>query len=63
MNVGLINTTSSITNGNSALAAARRNSEDAKFSDLLNRLQNQDEGRGTISSDQIAESGRFKRRL
>lgn len=60
MNVGLVgNTYSSITNGNGALSSARQNADSAKFSELLNRLQNQDDGRGTIASDQIAESGRL----
>ena len=60
MNVGLVgNTYSSITNGNGALQSARQNADSAKFSDLLNRLQNQDDGRGTVASDQIAERGRL----
>lgn len=60
MNVGLVgNTYSSITNGNGALQSARQNADSAKFSELLNRLQNQDDGRGTVASDQIAERGRL----
>jgi len=60
MNVGLVsNTYSGITGGSSALNAAKTNSENAKFSDLLARLQAQDEGRGTLSSSQIAEEGRL----
>ena len=59
MNVGLVNINSSISSGSGAMAAARANSEKAKFSDLLERLQNQDDGRGTLSSDQIAENGRL----
>lgn len=60
MNVGLVgNTYSSITNGNGALSSARQNADSAKFSELLDRLQNQNDGRGTIASDQIAESGRL----
>lgn len=60
MNVGLIsNTYSGITNGNGALASARQNADGAKFSELLDRLQKQDDGRGTVASDQIAESGRL----
>lgn len=60
MNVGLVgNTYSSITNGNGALSSARQNADSAKFSELLDRLQNQNDGRGTVASDQIAESGRL----
>ena len=59
MNVGLVNINSSITSGNSALGAARANAEKGKFQDLLNTLKAQDEGRGTIASDQIAERGRL----
>ena len=59
MNVGLVNTNSSIINGNGALASARVSSENAKFSDLLKTLQNQDEGRGTIASDQIVDNGKL----
>ena len=60
MNVGLIsNTYSGITGGQGALQSARTNADKAKFSELLERFKNQNEGRGTISSDQIAESGRL----
>jgi len=60
MNVGLVgNTFSSITNGQGALTSAKNNADSAKFSDLLNRLSNQDDGRGTLSSSQIAENGRL----
>jgi len=60
MNVGLVgNTTSALTTGNSALTSARQNADKAKFSELLERLQNQDDGRGTIASDQITENGRL----
>ena len=60
MNVGLVtNTYSGITNGNSALNSAKTNAETAKFSELLERLQNQDDGRGTLSSAQIATDGRL----
>ena len=60
MNVGLIsNTYSGITGGNGALNTARTNSENAKFSELIERLQNQDDGRGTLSSAQIADEGRL----
>ncbi len=60
MNVGLIsNTYSGITGGQGALQSARTNADKAKFSELLERFQSQNEGRGTISSSQIAESGRL----
>ena len=60
MNVGLIsNTYSGITGGQSALQSARTIADKAKFSELLERFQSQNEGRGTISSSQIAESGRL----
>ena len=60
MNVGLVaNTYSGITGGQGALNTARTNSENAKFSELIARLQNQDDGRGTLSSAQIADEGRL----
>lgn len=60
MNVGLVsNTYSGITNGQGALKSAKTNSDNVKFSDLLERLQKQNDGRGTIASDQIAENGRI----
>lgn len=60
MNVGLVgNTFSSITNGNGALASAKNNADSAKFSELLERLTAQNEGRGTVASEQIAEKGRL----
>ena len=60
MDVGLVtNTYSGITGGQGALNTARTNSENAKFSELVERLQAQDEGRGTLSSSQIAQEGRL----
>lgn len=60
MNVGLVgNTFSGINNGAGALTSARQNADKAKFSELLERLQNQDDGRGTVASEQIAENGRL----
>ena len=60
MNVGLVsNSFSGITNGNGALQSAKFSSDGEKFSDLIKRLQGQDEGRGTLASDQIAEDGRL----
>ena len=60
MNVGLIsNTYSGITGGQGALNTARTNRENAKFSELIERIQNQDDGRGTLSSAQIADEGRL----
>lgn len=60
MNVGLVtNTYSSITNGKSALTSAKSNADNAKFSELLERMQKQNDGKGTVSSSQIAKSGRL----
>lgn len=60
MDVGYIsNTYSGITGGNGALNSARTNSETAKFNELVERLQSQNEGRGTLSSAQIAQEGRL----
>ena len=59
MNVGLVNINSSITSGTGALGAARANAEKGKFSDLLSTLQAQNDGRGTVASDQIADKGRL----
>ncbi len=60
MNVGLIsNTYSGITGGQGALQSAKSNADTAKFSELIERFQSQNEGRGTISSSQLAESGRL----
>ena len=60
MNVGLVsNTYSGITGGTGALQAARSSTDNAKFSGLVERFKNQDDGRGTVSSSQIAENGRL----
>ena len=60
MNVGLIsNTYSGITGGQGALQSAKSNADSAKFSELIERFKSQNEGRGTISSSQIAENGRL----
>ncbi|MDY5124112.1 MAG: rod-binding protein [Treponema sp.] len=60
MTLGLVsNTYSSINNGNGALQAAKQNADNARFAELLERMKKQDEGRGTLSSDQISESGRL----
>lgn len=60
MNVGLVqNTYSGITGGAGALQSAKNNADTAKFSELVERLQAQDEGRGTLSSSQIAQDGRL----
>ena len=58
MNVGLVtNTYSGITNGAGALTSARQNADNAKFSELLSRMQSQNDGRGTVASDEILENG------
>ena len=60
MNVGLVsNTFSGITGGQGALQSARTSGESAKFSELVERFKAQNEGRGTVSSSQIAENGRL----
>ncbi len=60
MNVGLVtNTFGGITKGDSAITSARQNADKAKFSELLDRLNSQNEGKGTVASDQIAEKGRL----
>lgn len=60
MNVGLVsNSFSGITNGQGALTSAKNNADSAKFSDLIKRMQSQNDGRGTVSSEQIAENGRL----
>ena len=60
MNIGLVqNTYSGITGGQGALNTARTNSENAKFSELIERLQAQNAGRGTLSSSQIAVDGKL----
>lgn len=60
MNVGLVsNTFSGITGGQGALQSARSSADTAKFSELVERFKSQDSGRGTLSSDQIADSGRL----
>ena len=60
MKVDLIqNTNRSITNGKGAKHAKKTNSDNAKFSELIERLQKQNDGRGTLSSSQIAQDGRL----
>ena len=60
MNVGLIsNTYSGITGGQGALQSARNSADTAKLSELIERFKNQNEGKGTVSSSQIAENGRL----
>lgn len=60
MNVGLVsNTYSGISNGDTALTVARNNAETSKFSEMLETLQRQNDGRGTVSSSEINVSGRL----
>ncbi|MCI5518772.1 MAG: rod-binding protein [Treponema sp.] len=60
MNVGLVsNAFSGITNGQGALTSAKNNADSTKFADLIKRMQSQNDGRGTVSSEQIAENGRL----
>lgn len=58
MQVGLVNSINSITNGSSALQSAKINGEKAKFSDLINELQKK-EKKSTLSTSQIKENGRL----
>lgn len=58
MNVGLVtNTYSGITNGSAALSVAQNQAETSKFSQMLEVLQRQNDGKGTLSSSQINVSG------
>jgi flagellar protein FlgJ len=52
---------SNITSGYGALQSAKMNSDGAKFSELLNRLQNKSENvdKSTLSSSQIIDEGRL----
>lgn len=60
MDFGLVtNSYSGITNGNAALQSAKSNAENAKFAQMLETLNRQNDGRGTVSSEQIADSGRM----
>ena len=60
MNIGLVqNTYSGITGGSGAVQSAKFNSDGEKFNELVKRMQAQDEGKGTIASNQIAEAGRL----
>lgn len=60
MNVGLVNSTySGITGGQGALQSARSSADSVKFAELVERFKKQDDGRGTVSSSQIAENGRL----
>ena len=60
MNIGLVNNTySGITGGQGALQSARSSSENAKFAELLERFKSQDEGHGTVASEQILDRGRL----
>jgi len=69
MNFGLVGNTNSgytgfgsgsgITGGKGALQSAQMNAEKSKFAELLDRMKAQNDGRGTVSSSQIAEKGRL----
>ncbi len=58
MNVGQVSTVSSLTAGKGALSSARMSGEEARFSELLDRLR-PDDGKSSLSSSQIARSGRL----
>lgn len=60
MEIALVsNTFSSITNGKSALTAAKNNADSSKFSELIEAFKSKNDGKSTISSSQIIESGRL----
>lgn len=60
MQVGLnINSYSAITNGTSALQSAKTNAETARFSEMLERLTRQDDGKGTLSSSEVVMDGKI----
>lgn len=60
MDFGLVsNSYSGITNGNAAFQTAKTNAENAKFSQMLDLLSRQNDGRGTVASEQIADAGRM----
>ncbi|MGP1474893.1 MAG: rod-binding protein [Treponema sp.] len=52
-----VDSVSSITRGEGALNAARLNTENAKFSELLDKIQSKN--KSTLSSSQIAKDGRL----
>lgn len=57
MDVGLVNGFSGITNGAGALTGARINSDDSKFSDLINKIQARE--KSTLSSSQVVQDGKL----
>lgn len=60
MELGLVsNAYSSITNGNAAFQTAKTNAENSQFAQMVELLNRQNDGKGTISSEQILESGRM----
>lgn len=59
MNVNLVNSYSGITGGQGALQSARASADSGKFNELVERFRNQDDGKGTVSSSQIAQNGRL----
>lgn len=60
MNFGLVsNTYSTITNGNAALQTAKTNAENSQFAQMLELMQRQNDGKGTLASEEVTESGRM----
>ena len=59
MNVGLVNINNALTGGDGALKTAKTNGDAEKFNELVKRLQAQNDGKGTLSSSQIAQDGRL----
>ena len=58
MEVNAISAYSGLTNGTAALSQAKTNADNAKFSELLDRLQSK-QNEETLSSSQISQSGRL----
>lgn len=60
MNVGLVsNTYSGISNGNAAVTVAKNNAENARFSEILETLQRQNDGKSTVSTSELSIDGRL----
>lgn len=59
MNVGIVNINNALSNGQSSLLTAKNNTDEQKFNELVKRLQSQNEGNGTLASNQIAQDGRL----
>ena len=58
MEVGFVNSFSSLSGGKAAVQSAKINGEKAKFSDLVQNLSGKNGG-GTLSSSQVVKNGRL----